>query len=145
MRGDIRTKAEVHAANCMTPGWSPDGDSWSPGEVRRCPHGKLQEAIDVPGWGPCCWRDLSPIWTPVRWRRAQHAARTGGPRHRDDASSPTPGLIALAMDQVWDQLDPEGYGWAAGDGPTPDEVVTALVALGWRPPSTTRGEAGSDA
>ena len=42
-------------------------------------------------------------------------------------------LRESAIDQVCEHLDPQGYGWASGDGPTMEEVVGALVALGWRP------------
>ena len=42
-------------------------------------------------------------------------------------------LADSAVDQVCERLDPQGYGWASGDGPTMEEVVGALVAMGWRP------------
>ena len=74
--GDIRTRTEVHAAECMTPR-SPT--VWQPGRVRRCPHRIMQESIAVPGWGPCCWRDLHWLWTPRRWRRARRALAIASP------------------------------------------------------------------
>ena len=42
-------------------------------------------------------------------------------------------LADSAVDQVCERLDPQGYGWASGDGPTMEEVVGALVAMGWQP------------
>ena len=54
---------------------------YRPGDVRHCPHGRIQELTQVPitartqGPGTDYWRDLSPIWDPVRYRRARKALR----------------------------------------------------------------------
>lgn len=50
-----------------------------PGDVRRCNHGKIQILTQVPitarvqGPGTNYWRDLSPIWDPIKYRRANKA------------------------------------------------------------------------
>ena len=44
-------------------------------------------------------------------------------------------LAASAAERVYEYLDPHMDGWAAGDGPTPESVIEALIALGWRPPN----------
>jgi hypothetical protein len=57
------------------------GPSWwgRPGDLRKCPHGRLQVRTEVSGrsrsMGPGTdwWRDLSPIWTPILYRRALRA------------------------------------------------------------------------
>jgi hypothetical protein len=55
--------------------------SWwgQPGDVRLCPHGKVQIRTEVgpnsrvAGPGTDWWRDLSPFWNPVLYRRARKA------------------------------------------------------------------------
>ncbi|GAB3776716.1 hypothetical protein FB382_004375 [Nocardioides ginsengisegetis] len=44
-------------------------------------------------------------------------------------------LRTLGIEHAFERLDPDGYGWAAGDGPSAEEVVGALIAAGWRPPA----------
>jgi len=50
-----------------------------PGDVRRCPHARIQELTQVPitartqGPGTDYWRDLSPIWDPIKYQRARKA------------------------------------------------------------------------
>jgi hypothetical protein len=55
-------------------------DWWGqPGDVRRCVHGHLQVRTQVgpnarvAGPGTDWWRTLSPIFTPVLYRRAKRA------------------------------------------------------------------------
>lgn len=43
------------------------------GDVRRCEHGRIMMAYDVPGVVPPYWRTLHPIWTPVLHWRARRA------------------------------------------------------------------------
>ena len=35
------------------------------------------------------------------------------------------------IDYVLADLDPDGYGWAAGDGPTVEEIAKSLETSGW--------------
>ena len=81
----ILTKRQEHDRYCHQPegGWLGDmkpseGENprWGwPGDVRVCVHGVIMLGVEVPGSVPAYWRDLSPIWTPVLYRRAKHALR----------------------------------------------------------------------
>ena len=67
---DIRTPAEIHAAQCRVMRYR------APlGSVRRCPHGTIQESVVVTSahaqWS--AWRDLHFLVAPFRWRRARRA------------------------------------------------------------------------
>jgi hypothetical protein len=61
----------------------PAGPGWwgRPGDLRRCEHGRLQIRTEVGpgsrsmGPGTDWWRDLSPIWTPILYRRAMKALK----------------------------------------------------------------------
>jgi len=37
-------------------------------------------------------------------------------------------LVEAVTDRMYEHLDPEGYGWAAGDGPSIESVVGALLS-----------------
>lgn len=69
MRGDVRTLAEVHKANCHSPRGS-ETYCYTPGSVRRCPHWIIQEAMVVPGYAHCHWFDISRLRF-FRYRRAK--------------------------------------------------------------------------
>ncbi|MEV4991225.1 hypothetical protein [Pseudarthrobacter sp. LMD1-1-1.1] len=53
------------------------------GDVRYCPHGRIQVLTQVPitartqGPGTDYWRTLSPIWDPIKYRRARKALGRG--------------------------------------------------------------------
>jgi hypothetical protein len=73
----ITTWRDVHRRWCNYSGRG-DTSTWAlPGEVRRCPHGLIQLAYEVPGSAAAYWRDLSPILTPVKDRRARRALAHG--------------------------------------------------------------------
>lgn len=53
-----------------------------PGDVRRCPHGRVQIRTETPsarvaGPGTDWWRDLSPVWNFFTYRRAVAALNAG--------------------------------------------------------------------
>lgn len=66
-RPNIRSERRDHR-RCSTPReWAFEGD------VRRCPHGVLQVARNVVGRGSAQWFDLSPVFNPIEYRRADRA------------------------------------------------------------------------
>lgn len=65
----IATDRDVHDRYCT----QADDASADPGDVRRCPHGRLMVAYTVLGLAACQWWTLSPVWTPVLWWRARRA------------------------------------------------------------------------
>lgn len=78
----IATARDEHRRYCGQPegGWlgdmKPSGDhrNWGwPGDVRRCVHGKVMIGYEVMGTVPAYWRDLSPVWNPILYRRARNA------------------------------------------------------------------------
>lgn len=72
-RPNITTRRGAHRQQCNYSGYG-DVTTWAwAGQVRRCTHGRIQLAFAVPGSIPAYWRDLSPIWTPVLYRRASKA------------------------------------------------------------------------
>jgi hypothetical protein len=83
MRGDIRTRREVHRFTCRYPTQSPVHI----GAVRRCRHGIIQEVILLTSRSAqfIAWRDLHPLATPLRWRRASRALRTPA-EHRTEVA-----------------------------------------------------------
>lgn len=69
---NILTNRERHR-RCQQPNHGP-WDEWGDvGDVRRCEHGRIQEAYEVRGVVPPYWMDLSPFWTPIRYWRARRA------------------------------------------------------------------------
>ena len=62
---------------CLLPG-THLGDWGRPGDVRRCPHGRIQYGIEARGTVPCYWRDLHPVLTPWLYRRARRALAAAG-------------------------------------------------------------------
>lgn len=76
---NITTSRGDHRRWCDYSGHG-DAKTWAfPGDVRRCPHGRIQLAYDVPGSVPAYWRDLSPVFTPLLYRRARRALTTVTP------------------------------------------------------------------
>lgn len=71
-RPNIRTVADEHR-RCRYPGHGPVSTWARAGDVRRCPHGRIQLAYEVPGSVPAYWRDLSPVWDLFTYRRARRA------------------------------------------------------------------------
>jgi hypothetical protein len=49
-----------------------------PGDLRRCPHGLVMLGYEVMGHAAPYWRTLSPLWTPLLWRRARKRMREAG-------------------------------------------------------------------
>lgn len=43
------------------------------GDVRRCEHRIIQVAYEPPGLVQAYWRDISPIFNPITYRRARRA------------------------------------------------------------------------
>jgi hypothetical protein len=71
-RPNIRTSRGNHRRYCTQPRLKIE--EWGqPGDVRRCEHGRIMLGFEVPGTIPPYWRDLSPIWTPILYRRALNA------------------------------------------------------------------------
>lgn len=68
----IQTATEEHHRYCHSPAMD-HHDFARPGDVRRCEHGTIQEGYEQLGLVPVCWSDLSPILTPIRYRRAVRA------------------------------------------------------------------------
>ena len=49
-------------------------DLWgSAGDVRRCEHGRVMIGYERPGLIPAEWADLSPVFDPIKYRRAVRA------------------------------------------------------------------------
>lgn len=77
---NIQTAVQDHRRHCDQPGWEyRDGNAfpgWArPGDVRRCDHGRIQIAYEVIGCTSASFRDLSPVFNPILWRRARAALR----------------------------------------------------------------------
>lgn len=69
---NIATAREDHRRYCGFP-----GQDWNrPGDVRRCRHGRLQVGYEVLGCTSAYWRNLSPIWNPILYRRAVRVLTT---------------------------------------------------------------------
>lgn len=70
---NIRPKVQPHRPACQQQEWGKFG---IPGDVRRCPHGKVQVLTQVPdnarvqGPGTHWWRDLHSFWDRRTHRRA---------------------------------------------------------------------------
>src|SRR5688500_157924 len=90
----IRTPWEEHIRYCTRPGGGGLGDMAvkvpvesigmvylhcfnREGDVRRCVHGRVMVGVDVPGSGGVYWVDLSPVFNPIRYRRAVKALIDG--------------------------------------------------------------------
>lgn len=64
---------------CWRQSWPLSRHEHRLGDVRRCPHGKVQVLTDVgpyartAGPGTHWWRTLSPIFDPITYRRARRA------------------------------------------------------------------------
>lgn len=77
LQPNIRPK--LPHSECWRPAWPLTAWQHRLGDVRRCPHGKLQvlteigPAARVAGPGTHWWRTLSPVFTPVLYRRARAA------------------------------------------------------------------------
>lgn len=71
--GNVLTTRQEHARYCYQPSFGSATDWGRPGDVRRCEHGYVQIGFEVQGTIPCYWRDLSPVFTPILWRRARKA------------------------------------------------------------------------
>ena len=72
MSANIRTSRGDHRRYCTRPRF--EVHEWGrPGDVRRCEHGRVMLGYEVPGTVPPYWMDLSPIFTPIRYRRAIRA------------------------------------------------------------------------
>jgi len=73
MNANITTGRGMHLRWCNYSGRG-DATTWArSGDVRRCEHGRVQLAYDVPGSIPAYWRDLSPVGNPILYRRAANA------------------------------------------------------------------------
>lgn len=68
----ILTARQEHRLYCQ----HPPETAWT-GDVRRCEHGRIQMAHDVPGFGSAQWFDLDPIFNPINYltRDTSPAAR----------------------------------------------------------------------
>jgi len=84
MNANITTSRGAHRQWCNYSGRG-DATTWAfPGDVRRCEHGRVQLAYDVPGSIPAYWRDLSPVWNPILRRRAVKALACPTPQASDE-------------------------------------------------------------
>jgi hypothetical protein len=71
---NIMSASQEHDRYCTQPNMGERFDLWGrPGDVKRCRHGKVMLGYEVPGLIPAKWMTLSPIWTPIRYRRAVRA------------------------------------------------------------------------
>lgn len=74
----LQTPIQNHHRYCH----QPDPDRiYSVGDVRVCPHGKIQVGYEVPGTIPPYFRDLNPVFNPILWRRAKRLIAEGLPEH----------------------------------------------------------------
>lgn len=70
----------THASDCWRLTTSTNQPWWGqPGDVKRCPHGKLMIRMQVSihsrvaGPGTDYWRTLSPIFDPIKYQLARKA------------------------------------------------------------------------
>jgi hypothetical protein len=75
---NIRSR-DLHS-DCWRLDFTMNGNWWGqPGDVKRCPHGKLMIRRQVPpnartqGPGTDWWDTLSPIFNPIDYSRAKKA------------------------------------------------------------------------
>lgn len=77
---NIRPSTPPHST-CWSLDWGERGQA---GDVRRCPHGRIQVLIDPPpyasvqGPGARTWETLSPVFDYKRYRAAVAALDTAG-------------------------------------------------------------------
>lgn len=70
-RTNISTDRQHHRRYCIGP---PPHDEWAwEGDVKRCEHGKIMIAHDVPGYGSALWFELWWLSSPIAWWRARKA------------------------------------------------------------------------
>lgn len=64
----------LHGCSSTFRGWPSNNGIGSPGDVRRCPHGRIWiwDGRNLNGTHDT-WRTLSPFWEYIRWRRAVRA------------------------------------------------------------------------
>lgn len=72
MSPNILPERDIHSRECLGMPFVNEPFAWA-GDVRRCRHGRLQIAHDVPGYGSACWSDLSAVFNPVLYHRARKA------------------------------------------------------------------------
>lgn len=86
----LRTWRDDHRDFCRYSRSGTTEMSGSRGDVRRCDHGKVQIAFEVPGLVPPLWRDISRWLDLFRYRRAARALEGASPPAPLDRARPTP-------------------------------------------------------
>lgn len=70
---------KTHTNSCYRQDWPLSRHEHRLGDVRLCPHGRIQVFSEIgvesslQGPGTHYWRDLSPFWNPIDYRRAKAA------------------------------------------------------------------------
>lgn len=75
-RPNIRNASDDHRRYCGYPTIGTDRDWGRPGDVLRCEHGHIMLGYEVPGCTSAYWQTLSPVFNPIKYRRARRALTT---------------------------------------------------------------------
>lgn len=72
----ILTPSQEHWRHCQAADWDL---IYHVGDIRICPHGRIQVGYEVMGCTAPYFRDLSRVYNPILWRRAKRLITQGLP------------------------------------------------------------------